>query len=924
MTSSPQTPSLPSSVNSDGGPGCGDSDSEVVSLPDSVKTDDCGDHSDGGLASDVCCKQKCASFFSPEDIEAYKLQLNTGSPKEVQDRKFDRVRAVFKENDAHSQQTGIIWKFQGQQVCRKFWIHVHGLSPGRTSNLLKHLRAGNITRPEPAPRLPKPEPALDRVNVWLLDCYQHLADPLALPGSEDVPVKIMDNLEETHEILDDVAHPLYALSFNVGTAGDKRRMAGRRHVNFTTIFDLFKFYQADVPAAQQASRSTFERAFRAWSKYIILKSPNSGNKCTICLRLQEARTNAASAEDKAQIDAELTEHLNTVKLDRKVNTRGNHAASQIKNFLSDGRHHGIAKIMVDGMDQQKFCLPRAKRLCGTSEYGKCWKPNVHVTGAILFGVCDFFFLLPMDNAKDSSMQCSVLSRVLDVGRTKLQEIDRNMDLDLPENLVVAVDNTPRESKNQVFAVYLAQLAAKYFRSVECQYLQTQHTHNELDQRFSSLATLIKNTGEIQTMQQLKEIMEANMKPLHGRSLHVEIMDNTWNFKEWFQAGIDSNISGLTSTKTQGANHLWRFERRECLQKLSEIECHHEEWQSWAPQNGDVCMTVKQFISDKERSQMPELICPAKVWLELKESDLQPCHTNPFSERTLQEFRHTAEVVGRAPWNLLEGQHWLEELCTANEQRRVPDPVKLDFIFSLHGEELRFQEFQGQDLEIAEVEVPKPRTVRVAKAKPKRGLKRPAAAEAALRRPASALRRSDSAAAAAETIAEASDPPDRETGGAVVPADPHAGSGPVARSAASHDVVNGPASRQVNQDDDDHVRPDDAVPGAEGVAVSGIEAESEIPSRRCKMQRPAAAGAVLKRPSSNSSVSGPAPRPSEPATVEDIKNLPNFLYFGCGKCRTKQTPKTGCKECREKADRKHGGFRRHPDGWIYRLNIEDVD
>ena len=918
MTSSPQTPSLPSPVNSDGGLGPGDSDSEV-SLPASVKTDDCGEQGAGGPALDACCKQKCDGFFSAEDIEAYKLQLNTGSAKEVQDRKFDRVRAVFQENDAHSQQTGIIWKFQGRQVCRKFWLHVHGISPGRASNLLKHLRAGNITRPDPAPRLPKPEPVLDRVNVWLLDCYQHLADPLALPGSEDVPVKLTDKLEETHEILDDVAHPLYALSFNVGTAGDKRRMAGRRHVNFTSIHDLFKFYQADVPAEQQASRATFERAFKAWSKYIILKSPSSGNKCTICLRLQEARTNAASAEDKSQIDAELTEHLNTVKLDRKVNTRGNHAASQVKNFLPEGRHHGIAKLMVDGMDQQKFSIPRAKRLCGTSEYGKCWKPNVHVTGAILFGVCEMYFLLPMDNAKDASMQCSVVSRALDVSRAKLQESDPNMDLDLPENLVVAVDNTPRESKNQVFAMFLSQLAAKYFRSVECQYLQTQHTHNELDQRFSSLATLIKNTGEIQTMQQLKEIMESNLKPLHGRSLHVEIMDNTWNFKEWFQVGIDSNISGLTSTKSQGANHLWRFERREYLPKHLEIECHHEGWQSWAPQNADVCMTVKQFISDQERSQMPELILPAKVWVELKESDLHPCHTNPFSERTLQEFRHTAEVVGRSPWNLLEGQHWLEELCAANEQRRVPDPVKLDFIFSLHGEELRFQEPQAQDAEMnADVEVPKPRAVRVAKAKAKRGLKRPAAAEAALRRPASVLRRSDPVAAAAET----SDLAGREPEAAViVPADSHDGPGAAAAgSDVSQDVVLG----AVNQDDDrERSQPADAVPRPQNSGAA--DAEPGPTSSSSKLKRPAAADGVLKRPSSNASdsVAGQAPGTSEPATVDDIKNLSNFLYFGCGKCRTKQTPKTGCKECREKADRKHGGFRKHADGWIYRLKIEDV-
>ena len=340
------------------------------------------------------------------------------------------------------------------------------------------------------------------------------------------------------------------------------------------------------------------------------------------------------------------------------------------------------------------------------------------------------------------------------------------------------------------------------------------------------------------------------------------MDNTWNFKEWFQVGVDSNISGLTSTKSQGANHLWRFERREHLPSHLQIECRHEGWQSWAPQNADVCMTVKQFISDKERSQMPELILPAKVWIELKESDLHPCHTNPFSERTLQEFRLTAEVVGRSPWNLLEGQHWLEELCAANEQRRVPDPVKLHFIFSLHGEELRFQDLQAQDVEImnAEVEVPKPRGVRVAKAKAKRGFTHPAAAEAALRRPASVLRRSSDAAAGPgpptaepiESRADSNCEPEAAAAVASVPAGSHDGPGPAADS-FQDDLGS------VNQDDDSkRPQPANAVPRPPNTAADAGPGPTSS-----RMKRPAAAAAGLfKRPSSNVS-DDPVPAAPEP-------------------------------------------------------------
>ena len=72
--------------------------------------------------------------------------------------------------------------------------------------------------------------------------------------------------------------------------------------------------------------------------------------------------------------------------------------------------------MLDGMDQQKFSMPRAKRLNGTAEYGKSWKSNVHVVGAIVWGIAEIYFLLPMDIPKDSSMECTLLRPCLGFGQ----------------------------------------------------------------------------------------------------------------------------------------------------------------------------------------------------------------------------------------------------------------------------------------------------------------------------------------------------------------------------------------------------------------------------------------------------------------------------------------------------------------------------
>lgn len=252
--SSPE-PSLPSSIHTD----LADESNSDVSLPPSIGSDDL--NLDDGCNKNDCCKRNCGQFFSKEALQSYQLELGQGTPAEVKARKFDCVKKVFDQNTAEKQKNGLDWHFQGHTVCRRFWTSTHALSPGKVSNILKLLRAGNVTLPPPGPRAHKPEPMLDRCNTWLLETYQHLADPLAVPGSEDrLPTGLAEVVESTHEIVDDISHPVYALGFNLDTSAGGKRVAGRRFLNFHNIHELFTFYQADVDSSQQVARSTFERA----------------------------------------------------------------------------------------------------------------------------------------------------------------------------------------------------------------------------------------------------------------------------------------------------------------------------------------------------------------------------------------------------------------------------------------------------------------------------------------------------------------------------------------------------------------------------------------------------------------------------------------------------------------------------------------
>ena len=75
------------------------------------------------------------------------------------------------------------------------------------------------------------------------------------------------------------------------------------------------------------------------------------------------------------------------------------------------------------------------------------------------------------------MQATVLSRTLDLVSSMCDSRGTCM----PRTLILGVDNTCRESKNQYFMTFLAWLkSTQKFDTIEVQYLQSGHSHNEQD------------------------------------------------------------------------------------------------------------------------------------------------------------------------------------------------------------------------------------------------------------------------------------------------------------------------------------------------------------------------------------------------------------------------------------------------------------
>ena len=169
---------------------------------------------------------------------------------------------------------------------------------------------------------------------------------------------------------------------------------------------------------------------------------------------------------------EYQRHLSAVTADRSftVGLRGGavsaHCAGQSDYLM----------ILVDGMDQAKWRLPRFPALRTPKSGAKLGRPTVVVEAVWIVGHRLDFYLLDKDQHHDSNsiQECIALSLEKTIASL------RSRSRDVPRCLILLADNTVRESKNQYMFKYMAIHVARHKFDICLQiFLRAGHTHDVL-------------------------------------------------------------------------------------------------------------------------------------------------------------------------------------------------------------------------------------------------------------------------------------------------------------------------------------------------------------------------------------------------------------------------------------------------------------
>ena len=406
----------------------------------------------------------------------------------------------------------------------------------------------------------------------------------------------------------------------------------------TTRYELFQGWCADAGYDQVPCNSTFAKIFRSreWKQKLIVRTDVEQATCKVCDDIMEARRQTHDKKARDALSKSLHDHWQDQQADRRI-----------YQAMRDCSRVGgsVLSCIVDGMDQAKFKCPRS--LTAFNHLKQTWRPQLHVTGCIIHGIADIYWVGDADLSKDANATVQYLNEAIDVAIQTYAARKQKY----PRHFVIQLDNTCRENKNSLIFRWAASLVAKgIFESVSLHFLRKGHTHEDIDQRFKIIAALISRQKLLETPKDFMDCIEAEMTvpPSHG--LKVRSMRPPFDYWQHYSSPevFPYDTHGHTGPNAGHAFRLIKWDGSH-LPAGPSVQCS----------NGDIVMLVKHYMKDPMASQPPVTIIPKSCISSVPAAlPSQASPRNPLSAHDAKEFKKTAEKCVQAPWKLTKAHLYL--------------------------------------------------------------------------------------------------------------------------------------------------------------------------------------------------------------------------------------------------------------------------
>lgn len=397
------------------------------------------------------CKFNCQAKFR-YDAPLLQEQLNLWWGDDSDNVKRDVLLcddlkdwSVQKEDGTHE----LRWFISNREVCRNFYLRARGMHHShvlKLQNEFLHKKRTHLSAvfDRYEQKDSKPSPKRDELVAWLKLFKKHVGgEPMP---NEDVTILPYRNkisiFEEYQSDLESVGCPV---------GGTPAKSA-----YFYEVFD--------------------EESVRL--KIRLQRDTGTMKKCSICDVYSTQLRSAKTWEERMQIKEWRRKHLEKQRLQRQK------YYLHRKKSVGRGRKRYLS-IIIDGMDQKKTDIPV---MASTTKDDP--PLTQRVIGVKVHGLRNYCFIVDDNLPGGANLICEVLRRVL---------LDLDARNELPTEkptLYLQIDNCG-ENKNKTLFGFLTHLVKKnIFHKIKAGFLMVGHTHEDIDQMFSVIATFLKRESVI--------------------------------------------------------------------------------------------------------------------------------------------------------------------------------------------------------------------------------------------------------------------------------------------------------------------------------------------------------------------------------------------------------------------------------------------
>ena len=234
----------------------------------------------------------------------------------------------------------------------------------------------------------------------------------------------------------------------------------------------------------------------AFGHKLAIRPAGTHAQCGICVRhklLLKKLTNDRAAKQR-QLE-EYESHLDRQYRDRSLywSSRGLSRLS----ILPDGNRS--VTIVTDAIDHSKFRYPRSHAVAVSKELSGFIRPSMDLSAVLAHGQSIALYMSEPWVRKDSSWCSEILCHTLTMLPFDLRETE----------IVLQADNCSRECKNNSLTRLAGLLTGmRRCRRFEMRFLATGHSHEDVDQLFSTMAAAIERCPEVHVPSQFQDLLES--------------------------------------------------------------------------------------------------------------------------------------------------------------------------------------------------------------------------------------------------------------------------------------------------------------------------------------------------------------------------------------------------------------------------------